>query len=181
MIPHVRPIPWIMGWMMRNRCRAPALAVMLVLAAGCGGDRAVQPTHPTPDRVVARPQAVGVPYDRYILIKDRQRLLALKLSSDSALGEHVLYEWEEIDPSGRGSPSHDLLRGTGETAERLHDPMGRIDIPDLSLVWSRGSRDLGWIYWPDDDREFAVYSRPWLRPAEIDPTSRAGTWLSKSR
>jgi hypothetical protein len=170
-----------MGWMMWNRCCAPALVAAMAFAAGCGRDRPFEPSHPTPDLVVARPQAIGIPYDRYILIRDRDRLLALKLSSDSALGEHIFYEWEEIEPLGRGPSSHDLLRGKGETAERLHDPMGRIDIPDLSLVWSRGSRDLGWIYWPDDDREFAVYSRPWLRPAEIDPKSRAGTWLSRSR
>lgn len=159
--------------------RLAPLAAAISIAVGCGGDRPASPPHPTPDRVVADSRAIGVPYDVCVLLRDGDRLLALKISSRSPLGEHISYSWEEIHRADPGS-TPPVDRGRGETSEDHRQLMGRIDLPGLSLRWSRGSSDLGWIYWPDDRQDFAVFSRTWLRPAEIDPSSRSGKWLERN-
>ena len=156
------------------------LAAAIVFAAGCGGDRPESTPLPSVDRVVANPQAVGIPYGTYVLIKDGDRLIALKITSTSVLGDQISYSWEELEHSAgnRGGPV--VRRGQGETSELQPQLRGRIGLPGLDLAWSRGSSGVGWVYWPENDRDFAVFSRPWLRPAAIDPKSRSGKWLRKS-
>jgi len=156
------------------------LGTVIVCAAGCGVDRPESTPFPAADRVVANSQAVGIPYDSYVLIKDGDRLIALKITSLSALGEHISYSWEELEYTAGDQGRPVVRRGQGETSELEHLMTGRIGIPGLDLTWSRGSSGVGWLYWPEEDREFAVFSRPWLRPAEIDPKSRSGKWLRKS-
>jgi len=156
------------------------LCVALAIATGCGGDHAPSTPNPTRDRVVANDWAVGVPYEVFVLLRDGDRLLALKINSRSPLGSEISYSWEEIRTTDRGT-APEVRRGHGETSENNRLMTGRIAIPGLDLQWSRGSSDLGWIYWPEGRDDFSVFSRTWLRPAEIDPNSRSGRWLSRKR
>ena len=156
------------------------LGTAIICAAGCGGDPPVSTPLPTVDRVVTNPQAFGVPYGTYVLIKDGDRLIALKITTASALGDHISYSWEEFEHTAGDRSGPVARRGQGETSEMQNLLTGRIAIPGLGLTWSRGSSRVGWVYWPGDDHDFAVFSRPWMQPAEIDPKSRSGKWLRKT-
>jgi hypothetical protein len=155
------------------------LAVVTVCIAGCGHPDPTKTRLPTSESVVAYPQAIGIPYDRYILLRHGERLVALKVSARSVRGEHISYSWKEIRGGAGDDPVPEVRAGQGVSTEESIS--GRIDIPGLRLTWSRGSADLGWLYWPEGDTDFAVFSRPWLRQTEIDPNSRDGRWLEQKK
>lgn len=134
---------------------------------------------PTGEQLAARPNAVGVPYHRYILIRHRDRLTALRVEALSAFGERVAYDWYRADSNGRFTATEGQERGRGETAESPHT--GRITVPDgPSLEWSRGSQTSGWLYWPDQGSEVEFYSLAFGDLGSISEHSRGGRWLKRS-
>lgn len=151
----------------------------LALTVGCGV-RGPEPTrYPSEEQVVADHRAIGVPYGRFVLFRDGDRLVAVELSPRAARGERIHYRWA-ISPSGSsGFSGSESQQGEAETFEQ--QGTGLISVPGLNLRWSRGSAELGWIYWPKDGREFSVYSRPWLELEDIDAESREGKWLRRKQ
>ena len=60
--------------------------------------------------------------------------------------------------------------------ERPHT--GRFALPGpLTLSWSRGSTEFGWLYWPEADGSFAVYSRPFADLGDVGAALDGGRWM----
>jgi hypothetical protein len=134
---------------------------------------------PTVERLAAKPNAVGVPYGRYVLIRFEDQLYAIEIRALSVFGERVAYEWYRLEPSGGRAAAEPLSSGRGEAEERPYT--GRISIPDgPSLIWSKGSRSSGWLYWPDQGPEVAFYSHAFDELQAIDPYRSSGRWLNRA-
>jgi hypothetical protein len=159
--------------------RGCSLAALVLTATGCTeGPPEQRLEQPTAERLAARPNAVGVPYGRLVLIRHDGRLVAVRLRALSAFGKRVTYDWYRLDRQGRGARTEVADRGRGETAENPHT--GRISIPGgPSLVWSRGSQTSGWLYWPEQGPEIEFYSHAFAELAAVDPGSGSGRWLSR--
>jgi hypothetical protein len=153
------------------------LGILIALAAlmGCDVPGPEHAKYPTSEQLVATPQAVGVPYDRFVLIRDGDRSVALRISSQSPWGELIRYEWAIAESVRADVAAEFEQRGMGQSKEDR--VTGTIAVPDLHLTWSRGSTDLGWIYWPKDGRDFRVFSRPFAELDKIDTSSKMGKWL----
>jgi hypothetical protein len=157
-----------------------ALAAVLVAAGAACDHPATEPTpaQPTPDSLAATPNAVGVPYDQYLLIRRGERLIALQLTAVTPLGDRVAYRWYVAGSDRRFARPKSLEMGGGEAVERPYT--GRITLPgSLTLDWSRGSREFGWLYWPEGSGDYAVYSRPFTELADADPDRDTGRWLDR--
>jgi hypothetical protein len=164
--------------MRMSRFPAGTVVVLALIAAvGCGKAPSTQPETPTRDRVVASSSSIGVPYDRLVLLRYGDHLLALELSARTQLGDNISYRWHLADDEGAFAPGV-TTSGEGETAER--PSTGRISLPGpLKLEWSRGSTEMGWLYWPRAAPDLAVYSRPFQRLADIGARPSGGDWLSR--
>ena len=159
---------------------AARLAVVAALAAaGPACDRPPSrpaPSRPTADLVAATPNAVGIPYGRYLLVRSGERVIALYVSALTPLGDRVSYRWYLADGDGRFARPEELERGEGEAVERPHT--GRFALPGpLTLSWSRGSTEFGWLYWPEADGSFAVYSRPFADLGDVGAARDGGRWM----
>jgi hypothetical protein len=163
----------------RNPSAAIGVALAAAVLAGCRADLPEIGALPTEEQVIADVRAIGVPYGRYVLFGDDDRLVALKIASRSALGDRIHYWWAVSEPGSSTFSRAEGARGEGDASEDRFT--GVITLPRLNLEWSRGSATLGWIYWPKDGREFKVYSRPWQEVEDIDPRSREGTWLTREQ
>jgi hypothetical protein len=163
--------------------RIPLAAIGVVCAmpvlVGCRAKAPEIGAFPTEEQVIADVRAIGVPYGRYVLFGDGDRLVALKIASRSALGERIHYWWAVSEPGSSTFSQAEGGRGEGDSSESQYT--GVITVPGLNLEWSRGSATLGWVYWPKDGRDFRVYSRPWRELEDIDPRSREGTWLTREQ
>jgi hypothetical protein len=162
--------------------RRSRILIALALAAALAGCDRTPPEQqqgmPTGDRLSATPNAVGIPYDRVIVIRHGDRLIALSLTASSQLGDRVDYHWVRADDSGGFSRPESLEQGTGEAIERPYT--GRVALPDrLVLTWSRGSDTFGWLYWPEQPTDYAVYSRPFAALGELDGGLHDGRWLER--
>lgn len=169
---------------MRGTLRIETARLVLaavVVAVGAACDRtatAPKPALPTADTLAATPNAVGIPYGRYLLIRRGEHLIALHLTAVSPLGDRVDYRWYVAGPDGRFARPELLERGGGEAVERPYT--GRITLPGrLTLDWSRGSKEFGWLYWPEGSADYAVYSRPFAELADADPGRDGGRWLEQ--
>jgi hypothetical protein len=159
-----------------------ALAAVLVAAGAACGRPATdpQPALPTADSLAATANAVGVPYGRYLLIRRGERLIALHLTAVSPLGDRVGYRWYVAGGDGRFARPESLEEGGGEAVE--HPYTGRITLPGpLTLDWSRGSPDFGWLYWPEGSGNYAVYSRPFADLADVGARQDDGRWLTRDQ
>ncbi len=154
-----------------------AAAVLLLTLAACPGTGPEHAPYPTGEQIVANSRAFGVPYGRYILLRHDRQLLALNISSRSRLGDSISYQWWVVTPGSPTLEDTDLTHGGGETSEQPFE--GRITLPGLGLVWSRGSSEMGWLYWPEGDRAVSVNSSPCLDRHMVESCSRAGKWLSR--
>ena len=165
---------------LRTQTARLALAAALA-AAGAACNRPAtesQPPLPTADRLAATPNAVGIPYDRYILIRQNERRIALHATALSPLGDRVSYRWYLADADGRFLRPEVLEQGAGETVERPYT--GRITLPGpVTLDWSRGSTAFGWLYWPEDAGDYAVYSRSFADLADVAAGRDDGRWLTR--
>ena len=166
---------------MTSRIPLAALGVAAATAAltGCRAEIPETGALPTEEQVIADVRAIGVPYGRYVLFADDDRLVALKIASRSALGDRIHYWWAVSEPGSSTFSRAEGARGEGDASEDQFT--GVITVPQLNLEWSRGSATLGWIYWPKDGRVFRVYSRPWRELEDIDSRSREGTWLTREQ
>lgn len=131
---------------------------------------------PSADRLAVKPSAVGVPYDRFVVIRHDGHVVAVDLHATSQLGDRVRYQWYEANADGRFAPEADLEQGEGEAVERPHT--GRIAIPNLPLLqWSRGSQESGWVYWPERDTGLEFYSNTFASLTEIATRGGTGRWI----
>jgi hypothetical protein len=156
------------------------IGVVIGLAAGLTSCKKTAPEyrldHPTQQRLAAKPHAVGVPYQRFAIVRYENRLVALRLGAVSELGDRISYEWIAADGSGSFSAAAADSRGAGEAVEQPHT--GHITIPGFPrLLWSRGSTDAGWIYWSEDDDVTEFFSLAFGDLDEIDLNHRSGSWI----
>jgi hypothetical protein len=155
-------------------CLALILAIGLMSCGKLGPEH--QLDHPTRQRLAAKPHAVGVPYDRFTVLRYQDRLVALKLGAVSELGDRITYEWFAADDSGRFNDPPPGSSGRGEAVERPHT--GHLTIPGLPrLLWSRASTTSGWIYWSENDNETEFFSLAFGDLDEIDLNDRSGNWI----
>jgi hypothetical protein len=159
--------------------RLAVVAAAAATATACSRPPAApEPALPTVDSLAATRNAVGVPYDRYLLIRRDERRIALHVTALSPLGDRVAYRWYLADADGRFSRPAALEQGAGEAVERPYT--GRIVLPGrLTLDWSRGSTSFGWLYWPENVGDYAVYSLPFTELAEVAAGRDGGRWLTR--
>ena len=151
-----------------------AVATTASILAGC--DAPVQtPPFPTSDQVAADHRAIGIPYGRFVLLRTGEQLVALNVTWASQIGEQIDFEWH-TPPDGQRTFAK-ATYGRGSAVEVRY--IGRIAAGPLVLDWSRGSRDMGWIYWPDDGADLAVCSRAWADLADVDPDSPDVRWYTR--
>jgi hypothetical protein len=124
-------------------------------------------------QVTANRRAVRIPYGQYVLLRSDHHIVALKVRSRSPRGEHISYQWSMVQSDDVGTSGGEPSRGEGETSEQPYD--GLITVPNLRLTWSRGSAQVGWLYWPEDGQRLEVCSQSWTELADVDPA--AGSWL----
>ncbi len=151
-------------------------AAMLSLTAGC--DQLSDPLPPRyPDRntVAAGPRSIGVPYGPIVLLRSDEQLVALRITSESQLGQVIEIEW--FAPPVGGKDFTNAIRGKGTARE--HRGIGHIAAGPLRLEWSRGSAEMGWIYWPDEGTDLAACSRVWASLDEIDPDAPDVRWYTR--
>jgi hypothetical protein len=134
--------------------------------------------YPSGSQLVANSQGVGVPYGRWVLVRDSSRLVALKITARSPRGEHISYEWSATALDSEGFRSRSADHGKGTASEEPFT--GHISLPGMRLEWSRGSSKMGWLYWPERGGEISVFSRAWNDIDDIDPASLQGRWLKNT-
>ena len=132
------------------------------------------PSYPTSEQVAADRRAIGIPYGQVILLKSAGQVVALRVTWASAIGEQIEYEWYAAD---EGESLLDASSGNGTAVEDRFT--GRIAAGPLLLTWSRGSRDMGWIYWPEDRGDLAVCSRASASLYEADPDDPNVHWYTR--
>jgi hypothetical protein len=166
---------------MTPRILSSALSVVCTISvlSGCRAEIPESGPYPTEEQVIADVRAIGVPYGRWVLFRDDDRLVALKVAARSGLCDRIHYWWAVSEPGSGTFPESEGTRGEGDASEEQFT--GLISVPGLNLEWSRGSATLGWVYWPKDGRDFQVYSRPWRELGDVDPRSREGTWLEREQ
>jgi len=168
----------------RNDLRTLTVRLALATAVAAAGASCKRPPAapqrvlPSAEQLAATPNAVGIPYDCYLLIRRDDRRIALHVTALSPLGDRVSYRWYLADGDGRFSRPEALEQGAGETVE--HPYTGRISLPGpLTLDWSRGSTTFGWLYWPESGGDYAVYSRPFAELADAAAGRDDGQWLTR--
>ncbi len=155
-----------------------AVAVIVLPIACSRGQPEERLDFPTAERLAPRPNAVGIPYGRFLLLRYKGQLFAINIRSAGGVGERIAYDWYLADSDGDFSSAEDNRQGRGETTENPYT--GRISLPGgLSLEWSRGSRRSGWLYWPRQGPELEVFSETFADLSTVDPTTRAGRWLNR--
>jgi hypothetical protein len=146
-----------------------ARLVLAAAAVAAGAACSRPPTVPPPALPTANSLAA---------IRRHERLIALHLNALSPLGDRVAYRWYVAGPDGRFARPESLEQGGGEALERPYT--GRIALPgQLTLDWSRGSTEFGWLYWPEGSGDYAVYSRPFAELADASPGHDGGCWLTR--
>jgi hypothetical protein len=154
-----------------------ATSIGLLWPAACSRRGPEPQRYPSGSNVIANSQAVGVPYGQWVLVRDSSQLVALKITARSPRGEHISYEWSATALDSEGF--EDAAHGEGTATE---EPFaGRISLPGIRLVWSRGSSKMGWLYWPERGGEIRVFSRAWKELDDIDPGSLQGRWLKRTK
>ena len=144
------------------------------ILTGCGAPIQT-PTYPTAAQVAADHRAIGIPYGRFILLRTGEQLVALRVTWASQIGEQINFEWHT--PTGGQQSFIHANYGNGSAVEVRY--VGRIAAGPLLLNWSRGSHDMGWIYWPEDGTDLAVCSRAWANLDEVDGNAPEIRWLTR--
>jgi hypothetical protein len=161
----------------RHAALTSALAVVAALAACDRRPPEQARERPTTDGLAATANAIGVPYQSYVVIRHDGNFIALTMEAGSQLGDRVSYRWYLAEEERQFSQPDSLEHGGGEAVERPFT--GRIALPDgLVLEWSRGSTAFGWLYWPQQPTEYAVFSRPYQGLSESAGGLRGGRWLT---
>ena len=151
-------------------------AAMLALTAGCGrASDPPPPRFPDSNTVAANTRSIGVPYGPIVLLRSGDQLVAMRITSVSQLGEVVEIEW--FAPPVGGKDFTNAKHGEGTARE--HRGTGYIAAGPLNLEWSRGSANMGWIYWPDESVDLAACSRAWANLDEVDPDAPDIRWYTK--
>jgi hypothetical protein len=129
------------------------VAVAIVAVAGCGGPPR-PPERPTFERVAVNQRGVGIPYGAVVLFKADKELVALRVVEAPKWGYWIEYEWNTAPVSE--SVFETSSTGAGETNEQQR--RSSVTAGPLYMRWSRGSRDFGWLYWPEDSQDISVSS-----------------------
>ena len=151
-------------------------AAVLSITAACGKSSGpAPPSFPDSNTVAARPRSIGVPYGPIVLLRSGEQLVALRITSVSQLGEVIEVEW--FAPPVGGKDFTNAMRGEGTARE--HRGIGYIPAGPLNLEWSRGSAEMGWIYWPDEGIDLEACSRTWANLDEVDSDAPDIRWYTK--
>jgi hypothetical protein len=132
--------------------------LILVLAATSGCDDVPRPPYrPTSDRVAVSQRSIGIPYGSVVVFRTAGQLVALRVVDAQRWGYEIEYEWQATAP---GSDTFDgTYQGTARTEEELG--FGSVRAGPLFLRWSRGSENMGWLYWPDKKSDIKVSAITW--------------------
>jgi hypothetical protein len=158
-----------------SRTLHACLVVLLLASASACVGPAPPPRVPTEQRVSASARNIGIAYGPFVLFRADGRLIALRVTNASGQGTRIDYEWVATQPgSTQFSPAN-----TGRGAVNETTRVGRIAAGPLLLNWSRGSGEIGWIYWPDVDFGLEVCSRTFTALEDIDPESKRLRWYRR--
>jgi hypothetical protein len=130
---------------------------------------------PTGDRIAASHRNIGIPYGPYVVFRGGDRYIALRVTASNQLGNRIGYEWAATGPGLGEFASAEQGRGSAEESGSV----ARIAAGPLLLNWSRGSGEIGWIYWPDDALGVAVCSRTFSNLEDLDLESKRLRWYTR--
>jgi hypothetical protein len=149
-------------------------AFAIVAVAGCGGPPP-PPDRPTFDRVAVNQRGVGIPYGAVVLFRVDQELVALRVVEAPKWGYWIEYEWNAA-PVTTGV-FETTSTGAGETNEQQQRSAVRAG--SLYLPWSRGSKNFGWLYWPEDPKDVSVSSITFRSVDSIDLQNPEIFWYTQ--
>ena len=127
--------------------------------------------------------AVGVSYHKFVLFRTLGDTYAIHILPHPKYGEDgITYTWYRLPGGGHNFFDPKVEVGQGETKEV--NGMGRVEMGSIktgpfSIDWSKGNKDLGWLYWCDAPKDIAVYRYQWTRLEDIKQLNDA-SWLSCS-
>jgi hypothetical protein len=129
------------------------VAVAIVAVVGCWGPPR-PPERPTFVRVAVNQRGIGIPYGAVVLFRIDQELVAFRVVEAPIWGYRIEYEWSTAPVTA--DVFETASTGAGETDEKKHRGVARAG--PLFMQWSRGSKDFGWLYWPEDAKDVSVCS-----------------------
>jgi hypothetical protein len=150
------------------------VAVVIVAAVGCGGPPR-PPERPTFERIAVNQRGVGIPYGAVVLFKVDQELVALRVVEAPKWGYWIEYEWNAAPISVDVFETEKT--GAGETNEQMQ--RSAVIAGSLYMPWSRGSKEFGWLYWPEDARKVMVSSITFRSVESIDLQDPEIFWYTR--
>lgn len=137
--------------------------IALVATVGCGGPPR-PPERPTFERVAVNQRGIGIPYGAVVLFRADQELVALRVVEAPKWGYWIEYEWNTAPLTA--DVFETASTGAGETNEQKK--RSAVLAGPLYMRWSRGSKDFGWLYWPEDMTNLSVSSITFRSVDSID-------------
>ena len=136
------------------------------------------PDRPTFDRVAVTERSIGIPYGSVVVFRTAGQLVALRVIESERWGYQIEYEWQATAPD---SEIFDGKRqGAGATDEnRENRRLGTIRAGPLLLRWSRGSEEMGWLYWPENENDISVCAITWGSVDSIDLRDPEVFWYTR--
>jgi hypothetical protein len=164
----------------KNSIRVPSVSARLLVfsailaAVGCGGPPR-PPERPTFDRVAVNQRGVGIPYGAVVLFRVDQELVALRVVEAPKWGYAIEYDWNAAPVSQDVFETEST--GSGETNEQKQRSV--VIAGSLYMPWSRGSKDFGWLYWPEDKTTVSVSSITFRSVDSIDLQNPEIFWYTQ--
>jgi hypothetical protein len=153
------------------------LIVVLTATLGCDGVPR-PPNWPTFDRVAVSEHSIGIPYGSVVVFRTAGQLVALRVVDASRWGYKIEYEWQATAPGTEVFGG--TTRETATTEENTeNNRCGSIRAGPLFLQWSRGSEEMGWLYWPDKEGEISVCAVTWSSVDSIDLQNPEVFWYTR--
>ena len=97
---------------------------------------------------------MGIPYGAVALFRVDQELVALRIVEAPMWGYRIEYEWNAAKVTA--DVFETARTGAGETNEQKR--RSAVTAGSLYMQWSRGSKEFGWLYWPEDAKNVSVSS-----------------------
>ena len=118
--------------------------------------------------------SIAVPYGKFVFFSDGRDVVALRMTCPSGDGEAIAYEWLHSAQGGIDFESPRIARGSSTSVEQAGH--GQMTAGPFSLIWSQGSAQGGWVYWPARHGNLVVAHEMAARPQDFADVLSRTTW-----